>query len=348
MHAHAGPLPTGERAGVKAPVMPDATFSHVPPMRTAVPVAERHAGDLSEERFLSDYVAHSRPVLIRGAVAHWPARTKWRDKDYLKQKSGHHRVFAYPHEYLNVTAVNEIGKRELSFAEAIDFLHAPETKMGFVGTAMPIELLPDVGDFRFFSGPPEPSFYYHDIRYFLFRNAATTWHYHPLDETLMCQVMGRKRVGLLPTQSPRPHVIRNLFVREAYYTDPAAFNGFDNSGHTWFEAEVNEGDALYIPPQWWHGVVALDSSFGVTAPVCWRSPLPVLANTIRVLAAGGVGLEGTMPPDGAQALMHASEKLGLKEELLRIAKQGNLQVQQKAPPHLRTFWRHRAVGAEIR
>ncbi len=323
--------------------MPDATFAHVPPMRTAVPVAEIRAEDLSETTFLSDYVAHSRPVVIRGAVAHWPARTKWRDKDYLKRQSGQHRVFAYPHEYLNVTAVNETGKRELSFAEAIDFLHAPETAMGFVGTAQPIELLPDIGGFRFFTGPPEPSFYYHDIRYFLFRNAATTWHYHPLDETLMCQVIGRKRVGLLHVQSPRPHAIRNLFVREAYYTDPSAFDGFDNTGHVWIAADVNEGDALYIPPQWWHGVVTVDPGFGVTAPVTWRSPLPVIADTIRMLAAGGVGLEGTMPPDGAQALMVVCQKLGLKDELLRIAKQGNLQVQQNAPPNLRTFWRNRTM-----
>lgn len=325
--------------------MPDATFTHVPPMRTAGPVAEIRAEDLSETAFLSDYVAHSRPLLIRGAVAHWPARTKWRDKDYLKRQSGHHRVFAYPHEYLNVTAVNEIGKRELSFAEAIDFLHAPETEMGFVGTAMPIELLPDVGDFQFFRGPPEPSFYYHDIRYFLFRNAATTWHYHPLDETLMCQLIGRKRVGLLHTQSPRPHVIRNLFVREAYYTDPSAFDGFDNAGHSWLAAEVNEGDALYIPPQWWHGVVAVEPDFGVTAPVCWRSPLQVLANTIRMLVAVDGGLEGTVPPDGGQALMVAAQKLGLKEELLRLASRGNLQVQQNIPPNLRTFWRNRGRPA---
>jgi hypothetical protein len=322
--------------------MPDTTFTHVPAMTAAVQVVECHAGALSEDEFLSEYVAMSRPVVIREAVAHWPARTKWRDKDYLKRRSGHHRVFAYPHEYLNVTASNQIGRREMSFADAVDFLHAPETEMGFVGTAMPIELLPDIGDFRFFSKPPEPSFFYHDIRYFLFRNAGTTWHYHPLDETLMCQLIGRKRVGLLHMLSPRPHTIRNLFVRETYYTDPTAFDGFDNAGYVWFEATVDEGDALYIPPLWWHGVVALGRDFGVTAPITWRSPLPVIADTIRKLAAGGMGLDGTMPPCGAQALREVARKLGLEEELLRAAKQGKLQVQKEAPPNLRTLWQDRA------
>ena len=32
-----------------------------------------------------------------------------------------------------------------ALADAVDFLHAPETKVGFVGTAMPIELLPLFG-----------------------------------------------------------------------------------------------------------------------------------------------------------------------------------------------------------
>ena len=335
---------TGERRG-RARLfnvwwaMPDMTFAHLPGMKAASPVVERRAGDLSEDQFLSEYVAMSRPVVIREAVAHWPARSRWRDKDYLKHRSGHHRVFAYPHENLNVTANNEVGKREMSFADAIDFLHAPETAVGFVGTAMPIELLPDVGDFRFFSGPDEPAFFYHDIRYFLFRNAGTTWHYHPMDETLMCQLIGRKRVGLLHTLSPRAHAIRNIFVRETYYTDPAAFDGFDNSGHAWFEATLDEGDALYIPPLWWHGIVPLTRDFGVTAPVTWRSPLPVIANTIRELAARGMGLDGTMPPGGAQALRDVARKLGLEEELHRAAQQGKLQVLQHAPPNLRTLWR---------
>ncbi len=322
--------------------MPDVTFAHVPGMKAASQVAERHADGLSQDEFLSEYVANSRPVVIREAVKHWPARTKWRDKDYLKRQSGHHRVFAYPHEYLDAKADNEAGTRELSFAEAIDFLHAPETAVGFVGTAMPIELLPDVGDFRFFSGPVDPAFFYHDIRYFLFRNAGTTWHYHPMDETLMCQLIGRKRVGFVHTLSPRPHAIRNMFVRGTYYTDPTAFDGFDNSGHAWFEATLDEGDALYIPPLWWHGVVPLTHDFGVTAPVTWRSPLPVIADTIRKLAAWGGGLEGVMPPCGARALTDVARSLGLAAELQSAAKQGKLRVQQEAPPNLRSLWRDRA------
>jgi hypothetical protein len=55
-----------------------------------------------------------------------------------------------------------------------------------------------------------------------------------------------------------------------------------------------------------------------------------------------MGLDGTMPPCGAQALREVARKLGLEEELLRAAKQGKLQVQEKAPPNLRTLWRDRA------
>src|SRR5207302_1280883 len=96
-------------------------------------------------------------------------------------------------------------------------------------------------------------------------------------------------------------------------------------------------------PLWWHGVVALTRDFGVTAPVTWRSPLPVIADTIRKLAASGMGLDGTMPPSGAQALGEVSRKLGLEEEVLRLAKLGKLQVQKEAHPNLRTLWRDRVT-----
>lgn len=40
-------------------------------------------------------------------------------------------------------------------------------------------------------------------------------------------------------------------------------------------ADVGVGDALFIPPYWWHGVEA-KPGFSITIPYCWRSPFHVI------------------------------------------------------------------------
>ncbi len=141
----------------------------------------------------------------------------------------------------------------------------------------PPELAADLAEF-FFLTQPEPPFFYLSDRIIFFRRAGTSWHYHPWDETLMCQVKGPVTVGLLDVRNPlHPH-IRHVFFKEDYYDQPFAFNALPAEGLPWFQANLETGDALYIPPLWWHGIVATREEAGVTAPVSWKSPSHVIAD----------------------------------------------------------------------
>ena len=53
-------------------------------------VAKRSA--LSLEDFLRDYFLSGSPVIISDCMAHWPARTKWNNMDYLKMVAGYRTV----------------------------------------------------------------------------------------------------------------------------------------------------------------------------------------------------------------------------------------------------------------
>ncbi|XP_058227802.1 lysine-specific demethylase JMJ30 isoform X3 [Rhododendron vialii] len=53
-------------------------------------VSKRSA--LSMEEFLCDYFLSGCPVVISECMAHWPARTKWNDMDYLKRIAGYRTV----------------------------------------------------------------------------------------------------------------------------------------------------------------------------------------------------------------------------------------------------------------
>jgi hypothetical protein len=288
-------------------------LKHVPGMKTASPVPVLRADEISESVFIGEYVSQSRPCVIKGAVRHWAATEKWRNKDYLKSRSGHHCVYYYPYEFHISAKEMEAGRTTLNLAEAIDRLHAAETKTAMVATAAPTELLSDLGRLPFLSRA-EPAFSYPPARYFFYRNAGTTWHFHPFDETLMCQIVGAKKIGLLNTDTPASKAINDIFLKEDYYHDEAAFAELDGVELPWFSATLEEGDSLYIPPLWWHGVIPLTETFGATATVTWRSPLDVDAKAIRKMAAGDIHMTGWLEPSYFQYLLDVARKTGLERE----------------------------------
>ena len=47
---------------------------------------------LSLEGFLREFFLSGLPVVISDSMAHWPARAKWNDMDYLKSVAGDRTV----------------------------------------------------------------------------------------------------------------------------------------------------------------------------------------------------------------------------------------------------------------
>ncbi len=285
-------------------------------MATAVSVPILDAGSLTERMFKGEYVAQSRPCIIRGAVSHWPATRKWRDRNYLKSICGNQAVPFWPHE--NHVSKERIapGVVTLSFADAIDRLHdAGREAVAAIGCnpGTP-SMANDLGNFSFFT-EGELGFSYPPSRFFIFRNAGSGWHYHSLDETLMCQVLGTKRVGLLKVENPHHKALCRIFFKEDYYEDPSAFDALAGEKLDWFFADLEEGDALYIPPLWWHGVIVTSDGVGVTAPVGWRSPPHVIAQSLQKMAAGLVDLYGIFRADQFRQLLDTARKLGVEREL---------------------------------
>ena len=209
--------------------MSDAILKNIPGMKDAAPVPQRQADTLSESDFFHIYVLNSQPCLIKGAVTHWPASRNWREPDYLKKLCGHYPVLFFPHENHITFKRMMAGKEEISFAAALDRLNSPHTKVASLGLTHDFpEMRRDIGRFAFLT-KAQPSFFYPPIRYFIHRNAGSTWHYHPFDETLMCQVTGAKNVGLLNARMPFHRQVQEVFFQEDYYDDPSSFARLDNA-----------------------------------------------------------------------------------------------------------------------
>jgi hypothetical protein len=295
--------------------MPTTILSHVSGMKDATPVPTRAAGDLPEQVFFDEFVSKSSPLLIKGAVRHWPAGRNWRDPSYLKSLCGHRQVMFFPHENHITGRRMMAGRRDMTFGEALDLLNLDRTAIASLGLPEDFpEMRRDLGGFSFLTRA-EPPFIYPPVRYFIYRNAGSTWHYHPFDETLMCQFVGSKKVGLLNARTPLQKRVQEIFFAEDYYEDPHKAAGLAGADIPFFAATVDEGDALYIPPLWWHGVTASGAGFGITAAIPWRSPLGVVTDGIRRMAAGEVDLMGATSEEQLQSLISVADKLGLAREL---------------------------------
>jgi hypothetical protein len=298
--------------------MSGQVLKNVPGMKNAAAVPELAARDLSEDVFNRDYVAHSRPCVIRGAVKHWAALEKWRDKEYLKRRSGHHPAPLLLCE-LHCTKKRIAGRdRSVTLAEAIDCLHSEQTERGIVGFPIPEEILSDLGDFSFL-GKSDPAFWYERARGFFHKRAGTAWHLHQFDETLSCQIVGSKKFGLVSSNHPLNFDLRYIFLTEDYYDDPTAFAELDGQPLTWLSATLEEGDALYIPPLWWHGTSPQTEKFGITTAVTWRSPQHVIANAIIRMARGEIDMFGKTSAPHFASLAEVARKLGLEREFATAA-----------------------------
>ena len=255
-------------------------FGFLPHMDSPQKVPTHDAHELSQKEFEDHWVSENQPCLIRGAVKHWPAVTKWKDKDYWLSHCDNPEVGIYLHQnFLNADRQDK-DHYDIPFHEAITRLYGRDDKIFSIPASTVSEdnlfkeVLKDVGDFPFLKNAPLPRAYPRR-RLFLHRCAATNWHYHDLDETLMCQVKGKKRVALLAPKIAKPGYVSRFLEQEDYFDGKTLDPALDLKPYF---VEVNEGDALYIPPYWYHAVVPGDTEEGFTLAFCWKSPVHILGD----------------------------------------------------------------------
>lgn len=256
----------------------DDFFSVIPGIEHAGTVPEIRAEDLTKEVFIKEWVNKNRPCLVKGAVKHWPAVHSWGNKEYLKNACDNFRVTVYPHRNFNDGSLNR--GEEMPFHDAIDrFFEKRDAVL-----SMPSEIISehnrfsglfkDLPGFTFLPNPPKAR-QYAGMRMFMYLRAATAWHYHNIDETLMCQVKGEKQVAIFSPRIPGPGSITDFLNDERYMKGEKLSSMLDLKPAI---VNVQEGDALYIPPYWHHGVIPADDEVGFTVACCWASPWHILGD----------------------------------------------------------------------
>lgn len=215
--------------------------------------------------FVEQFYCANRPVKLTGLVDHWPAMKLW-NLDYLAGKLGDAQVelqgrreSATDYELYKFR-----HRRMLPMREVIDAIRQFESTNEFYVTAFndttnkhtlaplwdalgPVSILESTGgrDGFFWMGP---------------KGTLTPLH-HDLTNNLLVQVLGRKKVRLIPPYE-LPRVRNHVHCFSEINTEELRAGGPGLPDQ--LECVIGPGEAIFLPVGWWHHVEALDVSISMS------------------------------------------------------------------------------------
>jgi Cupin-like domain len=267
-------------------------LTRVPNYDTAPCVMTVDVTRLDEETFRRQYVELNRPCLIKRAVTHWPAFSKWPAPEYLNRKIGDFEVQASVSPKVEAFGLRsrdlDIQARKMTLDE---MLPAMKMRLVFEGLRTPDDevLFAEVGPnseavrcleedleaegarFPFLPKLPHPRFMYKGWGVMFYKNSYSDWHFHPGTDAIMCQALGTKDVLLLPPTQAAWEQIVPIHVKQwnVYDVDLAKAPGYREVRP--IRVTVEPGDGLFLPVNWWHAVQGRPREYGITVPITWNS-----------------------------------------------------------------------------
>ena len=245
---------------------------------TVQPAAIPEVGAVDRERFDNQIVAGARPVVMRGLVAGWPAATLGRQSPeaickYLIERDTQAPIdaimlppeekgrifynaamdgFNFFRTHQTISRVIEQIARYSAFPTA----PAVAAQSALIRSCLP----------RFLDENPMPLLDAVEPRIWI-GNAITVPAHFDDANNIACVVAGRRRFTLLP-----PEQIANLYIGPVDFAPTGApislvdfaapdlerFPRFADARAHAFSAELGPGDAIFIPPLWWHHVQSLE------------------------------------------------------------------------------------------
>src|SRR3954454_7270795 len=233
---------------------------------------ERRAG-LSSDEFLDRYYAANRPVILTGEMSTWPALAKW-TPDYLKQAVGSKTIeFQGDRSKSDRFEIHkDAHRREMPFDQFIDLVSRPSagndaylTAYNSARNTEAISMLhPDLGFLEKFLSREvqQPK----GMMWMGPAGTLTSLH-HDLTNNLIAQVVGRKRLLVLPAaEVGKLYNHLHVFSEISDLEDPAlTLDRFPLLEHARFtEVTLMPGEMIFMPLAWWHQVRSIDFSVTIT------------------------------------------------------------------------------------
>lgn len=229
--------------------------------------------NIDGERFLTDYYAPGRPVVLTGLMNDWPALHKW-TPDYLAQTIGDASIEYQGERDSNVRFERdkERHRRTMPFSRFIEMIRAEQTGNAAYLTAYNSAsntqaLAPLHADLGFASALLDPTAQMKHGMLWIGPSGTFTPLHHDLTNNLVAQVVGRKRIRLVAAAHVAQlyndqHVFSEIDDLDAIDLSQPRYAGLrDVKIH---DITLSAGEMLFIPIGWWHQVTALDFSVTIT------------------------------------------------------------------------------------
>ena len=237
-------------------------------MRAGAASVERRAR-LSRDAFHEQFYFQNRPVIVTGMFDMSPARRLW-NFDYFRARCGQAEVEvqfgrdADANYEINQPAL----KRVMRFGDYVDLVEGAGVTNDFYMTANNASRNRAALAALWTDAPSVDEYLDRassDTGYFWFGPAGTkTPFHHDLTNNLMAQVIGRKRVLLVPF-TDTAHMYNHLHCYsqvDGGAIDVTRFPSFEQARMV--ECTLAPGELLFVPIGWWHYVEALDASVTMT------------------------------------------------------------------------------------
>eukprot|EP00439_Symbiodinium_sp_Y106_P053325 s1133_g7.t1 len=244
-----------------------------------VPIRRVKFRDITPERFIEEFGSKSQPVIVEDCCSHWPAMDKW-SIDALEERF---RQVSFK------VAKDDNGKKlRMKFKYFADYvrhqkddnpLYLFETDMddnGFIRPLMDDYEVPSLFPHDWFSlvnADSRPPF-----RWFCIgpKRSGTTVHIDPLGTAAWNAVThGTKRWVLFEPHEAKKRVKGKDLLKED--EDDEAIMYFDyilpRIKQAYPDLKVYEGlqkpgEVIFVPGDWWHGVLNLEDTVAVTQNYC--------------------------------------------------------------------------------
>ncbi|PSG90927.1 cupin-like domain-containing protein [Aurantibacter aestuarii] len=221
---------------------------------------------ISKEDFITHYFKPQKPVIIEDLAKSWPAYNTW-SLDYIQSKAGDQIVPLYNNEPTKGRTNSVVPAKKMKLYDYIELLKTQPTdlRMFFYNVLQKMPELtkdfsyPDMG-LKFFKKLP--------VMFFGGKGSKVLAHYDmDLADLVHFHFHGTKNVTLFaPDQAQYlykvPYTVHNL---ECIDMDNPDFEKYPmlKQAHG-LHAEMNHGDALYMPSGYWHYITYENGGFSIT------------------------------------------------------------------------------------
>jgi oxalate decarboxylase/phosphoglucose isomerase-like protein (cupin superfamily) len=258
---------------------------------------------ISADQFHAELAGRGKPAVFRALVADWPAVAAGKASpetlsDYLRKFDRGRPAGAMigPPEIRGRFSYDEalIGfnfkRQALSVSEALDFLLAAAQEES--PSSMAIQGVPVRANLPGFEAENRLPLLDSSVepRIWLGNKVTVAAHNDPA-ENIGCVVAGRRRFTIFP-----PEQIANLYVGPFEKTpagptisvvdfdnpDPDRYPKFAAAMEAAIVADLEPGDAIYIPYMWWHHVRSLDT-VNLLVNYWWTPPAPTRSHPVDAM-----------------------------------------------------------------